>query len=130
MLSINPDVVCAIIEKCQEFHAKEEVSIPHENEWDGGDDWAMQMLVDHADDSTLAELKYIIQDLDPGHQVELVALIWLGRGDYSTGEWKEAICEAHSHWNSRTADYVVAMPLVADYLQEGLWNLGYGCGEE
>lgn len=129
MLHINPEVVCAIIEKCQEFHAKEEVSIPHEHEWDGGDDWAMQMLADHADDATLSELKYIIQDLDPSQQVELVALIWLGRGDYDVSEWRDAIRDAHDSWNSRTAEYVVATPLVSDYLQEGLWSLGYGCGD-
>jgi len=129
MLSINPDVVCAIIEKCQEFHAKEEVSIPHENEWDGGDDWAMQMLADHSDDETLQELKYIIQDLDPVDQVELVALIWLGRGDYSADEWKDALREARDGYNGRTAEYVIATPLVSDYLTEGLWSLGYGCGE-
>ena len=129
MLNINPDVVCAIIEKCQEFHAKEEVSIPHDNEWDGDDDWAMQILADHADDDTLQELKYIIQDLDPNHQVELVALIWLGRGDYTEDEWNDALRDAHAGWNPRTADYVIATPLVAEYLLEGLWCLGYGCGD-
>ena len=129
MLNINPEVVCAIIEKCQEFHAKEEVSIPHENEWDGDDDWAMQILADHAGDGTLQELKYIIQDLEPNHQVELVALIWLGRGDYADDEWNDALREAHANWNSRTAEYVIATPLVAEYLLEGLWSLGYGCGD-
>lgn len=129
MLSINPDVVCAIIEKCQEFHAKEEVSIPHDNVWDGDDDWAMQILADHADDDTLQELKYIIQDLDPNHQVELVALIWLGRGDYAEDEWHDALRQAHANWNARTAEYVIATPLVAEYLLEGLWCLGYGCGD-
>lgn len=130
MLHINPNVVCAIIEKCQGFHAKEEVSIPHDNDWDGDDDWAMQVLADHSDDDTLQELKYIIQDLDPSHQVELVALIWLGRGDYTTEEWHDAVREAYNRWNSRVADYVISSPQVADYLQEGLWALGYGCGEE
>lgn len=121
MLSINPDVVCAIIEKCQEFHAQEGVSIPHTAESIGDDaDWAMQMLADHADDPTYQELKFLIGDLDPAHQVELVALMWLGRGDFTKEEWKEALKEAHANWNSRSAEYLVGTPLVANYLQEGL----------
>lgn len=130
MLSINPDVVCAVIQKCHEFHAKETVSIPHENGADTDDDWAMQVLADHADDPTYAELKHVINELDPQEQVELVALLWLGRGDFSVEEWEEAITQAKDRWTRKTAEYVISKPMVADYLQEGLWALGYGCGEE
>lgn len=130
MINISPEVVCAIIERCREFHAKEEVSFPYENDGDGDEDWAMQVLADHGDDAVYQELCYLIDDLDANHQVELVALMWLGRGDYAAEEWPDAVREAHSSWNSRTADYVISTPLVSDYLEEGLWSLGYGCEEE
>lgn len=130
MLNINPDVVCAIIEKCQEFHAQEGVSIPHTEESAGDDaDWAMQMLADHADDPTYQEIKFIIGDLDPNQQVELVALMWLGRGDFSKDEWNDALKEAHANWNARSAEYLLGTPLVANYLQDGLGEMGYSCGE-
>lgn len=129
MLNINPDIVCAIIQKCHEFHAQEGVSIPHENGADGDDDWAMQVLANHADDTTYRELKFLITDLDPETQMELMALLWLGRGDYVADEWEDALSAAQEYWNGKTAEYVVSKPMVSDYLQEGLWALGYGCGE-
>lgn len=129
MLNINPDTVCAIIEKCHEFHAKEEVSIPYDNPGDVNDDWAMQVLANHSGDSTLQEIKYIIDDLGPDLQQELVALMWLGRGDYTAEEWQDALDTARDGWTPRTAEYMAATPLVADYLEEGLSALGYGCGE-
>ncbi|MEX0951924.1 MAG: DUF3775 domain-containing protein [Gammaproteobacteria bacterium] len=128
MLNLNPDIVCAIIEKCHEFHGQEGVSIPHAGD-DYDDDWAMQVLADHADDSTYQELKYLIDDLEPSHQVELVALMWMGRGDFAIDEWQDAIKQAYDSWNSRTAEYLLGSPLVADYLQEALQEMGYQCNE-
>lgn len=129
MLNINPDTVCSIIQKYQEFHAKEAVSIPHEQEVDADDDWAMQILADHIDDPTLQELKAVIADLGPEYQTELVALMWLGRGDYTIEEWDDALKDARDAWTPRTAEYLAATPLVADYLQEGLWAFDFGCDE-
>lgn len=127
MLNINPDTVCSLVQKFQEFHAKEVVSIPHEHEADVDDDWAMQALADHIDDLTLQEIKAVIEDLGPEYQMELVALMWLGRNDYTIDEWENALNDARDAWTPRTAEYLAATPLVADYLQEGLWAFGFEC---
>ena len=58
-------------------------------------------------------------------QVTLVALMWVGRGDYAVEEWDSAIENAQDSWNERTAEYLLGTPLVADYLSEGLDGLGY-----
>lgn len=128
MLDINPETVCFIIAKAHEFHAKEEVVIP-DTPLSPGDDWALQILADHDDDPTLQELQSVIDDLDPDQQVQLVALMWLGRGDFDIEEWNTALAEARSNRNARTASYLLGTPLVADYLQEGLSLHGYSCDD-
>ena len=128
MLDINPDIVCSIIARAREFHAKEEVVIP--NVGDDDADWGMQILADHANDPSFQELKTNIDDLEPDQQVTLVALMWLGRGDYTTEEWQEALVFARESWNHRTAEYLIGTPLVADYLQEGLSQFDLSCDED
>ena len=128
MLDINPEIVCFLIDKAHEFHAKEEVVI-NEDPLNPSDDWAMQVLADHADDPTYQEIKSIIDDLDADQQANLVALMWVGRGTFSAAEWEDALQEARDRWTPHTADYLIATPLVADYLSEGLYQLGYSCEE-
>ena len=126
MLDINPDTVCFLIDKAHEFHAKEDVVIP-DTPGSPAEDWALQVLADHADDATFQEFKTTVADLDRDQQVQLVALLWLGRGDYDVDEWGEAVTEAGRVWNPRTAEYLIAHPLLADYFEEGLDLLGYSC---
>lgn len=119
MLDLNPDTVCAIIERAREFQAKEEVVIPEEPGSPSGD-WARQILAAHADDLTYQETTAAIRDLEPDQQICLVALMWLGRGDYALDEWDTALSDAAESWNERTAEYLLATPLVAGYLAAGL----------
>lgn len=128
MLDLNPDIVCHIINLAHEFHAKEEVVLPEEP-FSPSDDWAMQILAAHAGDSTYAELSTAIADLEPDQQASLVALMWVGRGDFEVSEWQEALDEATREATARTAEYLLATPLVADYLAEGLNQMGYSCDE-
>jgi hypothetical protein len=129
MLDVNPETVCWIITKAREFHAKEGVVIPEEPN-SPAEDWARQVLADHADDFTYLELRDTIEDLEPDQQINLVALMWIGRGDFDGEEWDEAIAEATDQWNKRTADYLIATPLVADFLEDALDQLGYSCEGE
>ena len=130
MLEINPETVCLVIAKAKEFHAKEAVVIPDEP-LSPGEDWARQVLADHDDDLTYQEVGAAIDDLEPDQQIALVALMWLGRGDYSKDQWEAACTDARAEIEAgqmpRTADYLMAMPLVASYLEEGLSLLGYDC---
>lgn len=125
-LNINPETVCLLITRAHEFHAKEQVTIT-ENPTSPADDWAMQTLADHADDATYQEMVNLINDLDPDQLLELVALMWLGRGDFALEEWQEALAQAADSHTSHTASYLIGTPLVADYWQEGLELHGYTC---
>jgi hypothetical protein len=126
MLDFNPATVCFLIDKAHEFHAKEEVVIP-DNPGSPTEDWALQALADHAEDATFQEFKNTVADLEPDQQAQLVALFWLGRGDYDVGEWDDAVAEASRLSNARTAEYLIAHPLLADYFEEGLELLDYSC---
>ena len=126
MLDVNPDTVCFLISKAREFHAKEEVVIPDMPD-SPAEDWGRQVLADHAGDWTLEEFKATFNDLDPEQQQNVVALFWLGRGDFSVEEWEDAVKEAGEEWTTETADYLIAHPLLADFLLEGLELLDYSC---
>jgi hypothetical protein len=126
VIDLNPETVCYIIGKAHQFHAKEQVVLP-EGPFGPGDSSALQVLADHRSDATFAELRNAINDLEPDQQVQLVALMWLGRGDFDIGEWGEALEQAQEAWNTHTAEYLIATPLVSDYLEEGLSMHGYSC---
>lgn len=129
MLDIDSGTVCRVIERCREFHAKEGVTFPYDPE--GTDaDWARQVLADHEGDLTLQELRALIDDLEPDQQQNLVALMWLGRGDFDAEEWSDALEQARDQWNPRTAEYLIGTPLVADYLNAGLEAMGYSCSSD
>ena len=126
MLAISPEIVCNIIDKLHEFHAKEEVVIPEVPD-SPSDDWALQVLADHADDLTYQELIQLISDLEPDQQQTLVALMWLGRGDYTIQEWRTALSDANSDILNHIETHLIAIPFAADYLLDGLKQHNYSC---
>ena len=128
MLHVGLDFICFLMLRAREFQAKEQVVIP-ETPTSPSDDWALQTLADHADDLSVQEMQSAILDLDPEQQAELIALMWLGRGDYSIEEWETALQEARIYCaeHDNTAQYLLAHPLISDYLEEGLIAQGYSC---
>ena len=87
------------------------------------------MLENHRDDPVLEELTSFINSLSEDEQIDLVALAWLGRDDYSASDWSAVREEAARAHNQRTAAYLLGTPLIGDYLEEGLSMLGYSCQE-
>ena len=72
MLDINVDTIRFIIDKAREFQAKEAVSIPEEP-LSPAEDWALQILADHAEDPAYQEVASVIDDLGPDQRVALEA---------------------------------------------------------
>jgi hypothetical protein len=130
MLNVRLETICYIIAKAREFQAKEQVVIP-DTPASPSEDWALQVLADHSDDYSLAEVRAMVEDLDADQQAELIALMWLGRGDYSLEEWDTATEEALAHYEDHgsTTQYLLAHPMVSDHLEEGLIAHGYSCEE-
>ncbi|NOZ66992.1 MAG: DUF3775 domain-containing protein [Alphaproteobacteria bacterium] len=73
-----------------------------------------------AGDSAYQEFKSTIDSMNIEERSELVALLWLGRGTYVKSEWDNAVADAREASNDHTAEYLLRMPLLPDYLTEGL----------
>lgn len=128
MLDINPETVCNLVQLARSFHVQETVSIPEEP-LNSSDDWARQVLAGHAGNPTYQEFITTVRDLEPDQQANLVALMWIGREEYMANEWDAALRRAKSEMTSHTAEYLISKPYLADYLEEGLQQLGYSCSE-
>jgi hypothetical protein len=125
-LSIALAKVCFIIMKAKEFDAKDEVTEPDPGS-NPSDDKGAAILEDHDDDPVEEEISSLISELTVDEQVDLVALAWLGRDDYDASDWPSVRIEAAGAHNKRTAEYLCGMPLLADYLADGLSILGHSC---
>jgi hypothetical protein len=127
-LSISPEKVCYIIAKAREFDVKDVVTDPGDAS-NPTDDAMISVLEDHGDDPVVQEIAAAIFAMSEDEQVDLVTLAWLGRGDGSIRDWEELRAEAARAHNKRTASYLLGMPLLADYLDEALSQLGHSCDE-
>ncbi len=127
-LTISPEKVCFIIIKAREFDAKDEVTEPDPGS-NPSDDKDAAVLEDHEDDPSVEELTSLIDSLSEDEQIDLVALAWLGRDDYAASDWPSVREEAARAHNRRTSSYLLGMPMLGDFLEEGLSMLGYSCEE-
>jgi Protein of unknown function (DUF3775) len=66
----------------------------------------------------------VLESLNLDEREELLALMWLGRGDYTAADWPEALRQARDSGMATETDYLVGTPLLADYLEEGAAALG------
>ena len=127
-LAISPEKVCYLVIKAREFDVKDAVTDPNSGS-NPADDMDAAVLEDHEDDPVVEEITALVNDLSEDEQIELVAIAWLGRGDYTAADWPSVRAEAADAHNQNTASYLLGMPLVGDYLEEGLSLLGRSCEE-
>lgn len=125
-LAISPEKVCFIIIKAREYDAKEDVVEPDPGS-NPSDDKDVEVLEDYGDDPVVQEITSLINSLSVDEQVDLVAMAWLGRDDYTAADWPEVRKEAAEAHNERTAQYLLGIPDLGDVLEEGLSMLGFSC---
>ncbi|MBA2587697.1 MAG: DUF3775 domain-containing protein [Alphaproteobacteria bacterium] len=118
-LNLPLDQLAFIIVKAREYDVKEEDTDPDEGS-NATDDGQTDVLTDTADDPVREELLGAIRGLNDDERIKLVALAWLGRGTYDIDEWKEAVATAKTEHSRRTAEYLLNLPLLGDYLEDGL----------
>jgi hypothetical protein len=121
-LAISAEKVGFLIEKTREFDVKEGATDPDSGS-NGADDNMIDVLED-GDDPVALEITGFINAMTEDEQVDLVALMRLGRGDGTVEEWDDLRREAADGRNRRTASYLLGEPLVSDYLAEGLDAFG------
>ena len=122
-LAISAEKVRFLIEKMREFDVKEGASDPDSGS-NASDDNMIDVLADSGDDPVVREITGFINAMSEDEQIDLVALMRLGRGDGGIEEWDDLRREAADGRNDRTAAYLLGEPLVSDYLAEGLNAFG------
>jgi hypothetical protein len=122
-LSISTDQVRFLIEKAREYDAKEDAT-DLDSGSNGADDNMIDVLEDNGDDPVAQEISGCIAAMTEEEQIDLVALMRLGRGDGTIEEWDDLRREAAEGRNGRTARYLLGEPLLSDYLAEGLDAFG------
>ena len=124
MVDISPDKVGFIIVKAREFDVKVD-PVDENMSADETEDNDRAVLEDFANDPTFMELHDFIEALNVEECWNLVALMWVGRGTFAKEEWGEALETARLEATNPTPDYLLGTPLLGDYLEEGLTEMGY-----
>jgi hypothetical protein len=128
-LAISAEKIRFLIEKTREFDVKEANTDPDSGS-DGADDKMIDVLEDNGEDPVVREITGFISAMTEDEQIDLVALMRLGRGDGSIDDWADLRREAADGRNGRTARYLLGEPLVSDYLAEGLDAFGLTWSDE
>ena len=128
-LGVSVEKVAFLIEKMREFDVKEGASDPDSGS-NSADDNMIDVLDDNGDDPVVREITGFINAMTEDEQIDLVALMRLGRGDGGIEEWDELRREAADGHNNHTASYLLGEPLVSDYLAEGLDAFGLTWNDE
>ncbi|HVY85797.1 MAG TPA: DUF3775 domain-containing protein [Caulobacterales bacterium] len=122
-LEISHETLARIILKARAYDAQAGVSDPDEGS-NPSDDREVSVLEGQSDDPTAAELAALINGLSDDEKIALVALTWIGRGDFFAADWEEAKAMARQRRSGSTARYLMGMPLLGDYLEEGAAERG------
>lgn len=125
-MDIALDKVCELILRLREVDVKESGTDP-----DSGsnpiDDGSTDVLTDAPGDSTEEQVREFLAGLNDDERHDLVAIMWIGRGDFEAEEWSAARASARERETTPTGDYLLGIPNAGDLLDEGLASLGLSC---
>jgi hypothetical protein len=130
-LTIDPETVRQFVLKARAISAalNDDYDAGHEHEIELDD----QSRDRHAHDGlaeeeeqnlTAAELRALIEDLNVDEAADLLAIMFIGRGDFDAREWDQAVAEARPRINKRVSTYLLGMPMLGEWLEEGLEKIG------
>jgi hypothetical protein len=128
-LDLSSETLAYIVVKARTFDAQTPPADSNEAS-NAADDRGVAILESMRDDATAAELSAAIVRLSQEQQVSLVALVWIGRGDFEASEWEEARTLARQRHQTSTVRYLMGMPLLGDYIEEGAAALGLNLTDE
>ena len=130
-LTIDPETVRLFVLKARAISAAVnddyDAGHEHEIELDGQarDSHAHDGLAEEEDENlTSSELRALIEDLNVDDTADLLAITFIGRGDFEPAEWEQAVLEARPRVNKRIATYLLSMPMLGEWLEEGLEKIG------
>lgn len=126
MLTVNPEVACYIVAKAREFNVKVDLDDLASGS-NPTDDGALDVFQAFAGDPTIEELRGAIDGMNEDESRDLVALMWIGRGDFEKDQWREAQAHAETIPPPDRSRYLIGTPLLGDYLEQGMSEFGYFC---
>lgn len=125
MPDINTEKVCFVIVKARELESEDEgIQADSSNP---ADDKFISVLTEDAYSPVRQELVDFIDAMDEDEQTELVALTWVGRGDFTAQDWDAAVALARERHKGPTSRYLLGIPLLAGYLEAGLSEFDESC---
>jgi Protein of unknown function (DUF3775) len=128
-MDIALDKVCEFIIRAKALDVKEGVTDPASGS-NPIDDGNIDSLMAGPDDGTEQELRDVIAGLNDDERADLIALVYIGRGDMEPEEWGAAVRlarEREQASSAPTADWLLGIPNLGDLLDEGLALMGRSC---
>jgi hypothetical protein len=119
VMNIAEEMVRKLVLQARAYDSKETIE-DYERDPDSGETDAVETLQTGDNDPIRSELEDWIDSLDEEAQAELVALYWIGRGDYDGPDFPDAVREARARRTGSTAEYLLGAPLLGDQLEIGL----------
>ncbi len=121
-MDISPHKVAFVIVRARELGAKV-------GRWDTPSDDADgdTILESRPSDGTGRELSSFIKNLNEDEKAALVAIMWIGRETFD--DYDEAFETAKQEAVGPTESYLLGIPLLSDYLEDGLESLGIDTSE-
>lgn len=125
MPDISTEKVCYLIVKARELASEDEGMEADAS--NPSDDKFVSVMTEEAFSTVRAEAAAAIDAMDEDEQCELVALAWVGRGDFSVEEWDDAVRQARERRAGPTSKYLLGIPLLAAFLEDALSAFDESC---
>jgi hypothetical protein len=123
------DTLCRIIIRAREYEAQVPTNYDGDespDNVDGNDeDEAYSVLDDDINVSVEEELAGIIDDLAEDQQIEVLAFVLVGTGEYDASDWEEALEAAGEE--SHITDTLMETPMLASVLETGMAAFDLNC---
>ena len=128
-MDIALDKVCELILRARALDVKEGLTDPASGS-NPIDDGSTDVLTSAPDDMTEEEVREFIAGLNEDERHDLIALVYIGRGDFESEEWGDAVRLAREREDASTlstSDWLLGIPNLPDLLDEGLAAMGRSC---
>ncbi|WP_421991042.1 DUF3775 domain-containing protein [Roseococcus sp.] len=122
-LGISLEVVATVVDLANAVQEAEEAAMGDDDEDEPEED-------DEEDEISEEMLTDYIDELNEEQQVALIALAWVGRGDYEAEEWAEALkLAAERNVKGDASTYLAGLEGLGDLLSEGVGAFGLAIEE-
>lgn len=137
-LTIDPEVAYRIAVLAQSYQGEGLMPMEEDDVVDNdiGDDpiTDVEAIADEAEkphaNQLDDELEGLIRGLNVDAKHDLLALIWVGRGDYEARDWASARRAAREAEPFDVTDYLEELQMGSDYIENALEAMGYSPPDE